>query len=364
MQSSSTTINPSGTGLATVYVSASASGLPTGDTIYMTNDEGETYDLTLSNGYIIVREYTTPGTYTWSKPGGIDYIQVVCVGGGGGGGGGAKGTTGGAGGGGGGAGGNMGMQWFDSSSLITVNYTIQVGAGGDGGAGATVAGAGSAGTLGGNSVFKETVGLFNTLVSGSGGNPGNGGTTTAGGAGGVDGLTVGIQPSFLVLSHLGSRGGAGGFNAAATSPNLSNDFNIHALNGYYGLGGGGGGGSINTIGTPLSGATGSGIYKYGTLVYSGSAGGAGTGTNGDNGAFVVDGYSLLMFSSSLTSSYGIGTAGHGGGSGDAAGTINGGNGGSGSIGAGGGGGGGARSTANGGNGGKGGDGYVLIIEYH
>ena len=62
-------------GYGTVYAS--------GSSVYMINDSNELYDLTLGNGYMLLTEYNTPGTYIWNKRGDLDYLQVICVGAGG-----------------------------------------------------------------------------------------------------------------------------------------------------------------------------------------------------------------------------------------------------------------------------------------
>jgi len=339
----------SNSGYGTVYAS--------GSSIYMINDSNELYDLTLGNGYMLLTEYDTPGTYTWNKRSDLDYLQVICVGAGGGGGGGAKNTSAGTrGGGAGGGGGVIAMAWFSSSSLTENQYTIRVGSGGTGGAGATVNN-GSAGAGGQTSSFASS---STFLVSANGGNNGSAGTTAGGGARATDTL---ISTPNYIFRLVGMGSGAGG--VTPTFPYISNDsIPIYSFNGYYGMGGGGGGGGANST-ISSSGASGSATYKYGQLIQSGSPGPANSGINGDNGVDnFINGLVLANFSSSFASTYGVGTAGHGGGSGKTDGTSNGGNGGNGGKGAGGGGGGGGTSPGNGGAGGNGGGGYVLLIEYY
>ena len=337
----------SNSGYGTIYAS--------GSVVYMVNDSNELYDLTLGNGYMFLTEYNTPGTYTWTKRSDIDYLQVICVGGGAGGGGGAKNTSAGTrGGGGGGSGGAITMAWFSSSSLTGNQYTITVGSGGTGGAGATSA-AGSNGVSGGSSSFASSSTI---LVGVDGGNFGAGGSTGGGGAAGAL-QTTGI-PNFI-FKIIGMQGGSGG--TTSDPPNTSG-VPAYSFSGYYGMGGGGGGGGANST-TTLAGGSGSATYKYGQLIQSGSPGPADSGTNGDNGIDnFINGLVLANFSSSFTSLYGVGTSGHGGGSGRIDGSTNGGNGGNGGKGAGGGGGGGGTTPGNGGRGGNGGGGYVLLIEYY
>lgn len=339
----------SNSGYGTIYAS--------GSVVYMINDSNELYDLTLGNGYMVITEYVTPGTYTWTKRDDIDYLQVICVGAGGGGGGGAKNTSAGTrGGGAGGGGGVIAMAWFSSSSLTGNQYIITVGGSGSGGAGATSTN-GSNGVGGQTSSFASSS-IF--LVSANGGGGGSAGTTGGGGNRATDALTS--IPNYI-FRLVGMSSGVGG--VTPTSPYISNTtIPIYSFNGYYGMGGGGGGGGANST-ISSSGASGSATYKYGQLIQSGSPGPVNSGINGDNGVDnFINGLVLANFSSSFTSTYGVGTAGHGGGSGKTDGTTSGGNGGSGGKGAGGGGGGGGTTPGNGGTGGNGGNGYVLLIEYY
>jgi hypothetical protein len=340
----------SNSGYGTVYTS--------GSSVYMINDSNELYDLTLGNGYMLLTEYNTPGTYTWNKRGDLDYLQVVCVGGGGGGGGGAKNTSANVrGGGGGGGGGVITMAWFSSSSLTENQYTITVGSGGTGGTGATSA-AGSSGLGGSDSSFTTS---STVLVSANGGNNGAAGTIATNGGGAANSDTIIGTPNYI-FKITGMKGGAGGVISAP--PYIVSPTPAYSFNGYYGMGGGGGGGGANLT-TTLPGGSGSATYKYGQLIQSGSPGLADSGTNGDNGVDnFINGLVLANFSSSFASTYGVGTAGHGGGSGRIDGSTSGGNGGNGGKGAGGGGGGGGTTPGNGGRGGNGGGGYVLLIEYY
>ncbi len=86
--------------------------------------------------------FSTPGTYTWVCPAGVNAINVVLYGAGGGGG--YGGTSNGQGGGGVGGGGGGG---FSSRASIPVScgvsYTIVVGTGGTGGTATVAAGSGS-----------------------------------------------------------------------------------------------------------------------------------------------------------------------------------------------------------------------------
>jgi len=340
---------------------ASQSGViySSGSSVYLTDKSGAVFDLAANKGSMVITEYVTPGIYTWNKNPSINfdikYLQVVCVGAGAGGGGGQSGATNSSrSGGGGGGGGSIATAWFESSSLTTSSYTIQVGTGGNGGAGGGSGGAdGNTGNDGNDSFFRS--GSSTILVQGKGGK--NGSTYSVGGD---------FSPAFtpnLFYQLVGSKGGN-----ASTSPNFNNT-PLYSFNSSIGTGGGGGGGGINTSNTAQAGATGSAVFKNGQLIFTGSAGTAngGSNINGQNGVNnFINGLVLAGFSSSLySSSYGVGTPGHGGGA-SSLNTINGGNGGSGSIGCGGGGGGAGTSggAASAGNGGKGGDGYVLLIAYY
>ena len=105
------------------------------------------------------QEYTSPGSYAWTCPAGVNQISVVCIGGGGGGG--SNNYE---------AGGGGGLGWKNN---ISVNpgqvYSIVVGNGGSGNT--------SGGTDGGDSYFNiPNVGL----VKGEGGKGNNQGGRTVG----------------------------------------------------------------------------------------------------------------------------------------------------------------------------------------
>lgn len=366
---------------------ASKSGViySSGSSVYLTDKSGAVFDLAANKGSMVITEYITPGTHTWNKNPSINfnikYLQVVCVGAGGGGGGGRSGATNTVrGGGGGGAGGAISVAWFESSSLTTSSYTIQVGAGGAGGAGGVGGSNGAAGSPGGQSLFRS--GSTN-LVQAGGGQGGVSGQNAVPNPR-TNGNTTQVIPSGQLLNFAGMSGGEGGYGSGAPnaspnqtpqlvtlggSPAIIASYCKPSFNGFFGCGGGGGGGGISSTNTAQNGGTGSAVFKNGQLVFTGSAGTAGgggsrTGTNGVNN--FINGLVLAGFSSSLySSSFGVGTPGHGGAASSDI-VVNGGNGGSGSIGCGGGGGGAGTSggSATGGTGGKGGNGYVLLIAYY
>jgi hypothetical protein len=339
-------------GFGTLYAS--------GSSLYYKNSNGINYNLILvGSGSVSV--FTGGGI--WTKPPNIKYIKVVCVGAGGGGGSGRRTTAGSATcGGGGGGGGSISVAYFNSPSLTTSSYTVNIGSGGPGGPGRTAVNEGVAGVAGTNSSF---VSGSTSLVVAVGGTPGNGGRASLG---------LGIDPNGSASLV---NGGINNAPTTATVPNPNPPFYIvgqngsqsglntptnagNCFNGNRTLAGGGGGGGITAAGVSGSGGSGSAIYNYNNLIQSGSPGIVGGIINGANGASVLDVSQLLYYSGSvLATGVRVGTGGHGGAGGATSGT-----GGNGSLGAGGGGGGGNLTTGTAGAGGPGGNGFVLIFEYY
>jgi hypothetical protein len=251
------------------------------------------------------------------------------------------------------------MTYFSSQSLTGTTYNITIPAGGAGGTRAT----GNISTLGGTGTTPGTC-SFSTgstvLLAALGGPRGNNQATPL--ATHTAPTTANTPNPYPPFYFCGNDGVA---SPTSVPGNASN-----ALSGTRWLAAGGAGGRINTANATVAGGSGSAVYKYSTLIQSGSPGGGGTGAAGNNGAPVVDVLSLLFASgSNITSSVFIGTGGHGGGSGNAPApfTISGGDGGTGSLGAGGGGGGGAGTGLNtifSGRGGPGGNGFAIILEYY
>lgn len=353
---------------APATLAAGGSLYASGSGIFFKNSTGTEYNLTSSKGYVILREYTSSGT--WTKPSNAKYIKMAAVGAGGGGGGGARNTSGLWGGGGaGGAGAAASIVFYTGSLLPGGTYTVTVSAGTNGGLGRTTsAGFGGAGAIGGTTTL---ISASVTYIAAAGGVGGGGGpiATNASAIGGATPLTN--EPfrrgPFRITAQCGGSNQSGNARNPTYAQNISvTDY--HARNGFACCGGGGAGGTVTTAAVN-NGASGSGIYLInGTLYTSGAPGRGGVSTNsGDNGVNnLVSLISLLSFSGSatITSSYGFGTAGHGGGSGDLAGTIAGGNGGNASgFGCGASGGGGAINQ-NGGNGGSGSGGYLAILEFY
>src|SRR5215831_29028 len=110
-----------------------------------------------------VQSFTTPGSYTWTKPAGVTMVQVTCQGGGGGGGSGAGAALGvAANGGGGGASGCLSTLTFLATDLPS---TLGVTVGAGGGGGAAQSGAGVGGAAGSNSFL----GTAPSLITATGG---------------------------------------------------------------------------------------------------------------------------------------------------------------------------------------------------
>lgn len=269
-------------GTATVYVTAAAADLPTltGDatgsltlpagttgqrptaTVGMiryntTTSLFEAYDgawkniplsatmvLPSTNGQVL---YNVPGTYSWTCPAGVNFVNALCIGGGGSG---FFGTVGAAGGGGG------GLAWANNIPVTPGNsYTITVGAGG------TSTTAGTAGTAGGNSLFIDT----STCVGYGGGRAtsatsfGAGGSYFPnGGAGGSGGIGYN-SPTYDIGA---GGGGAGGYTGSGGTGGT------YGNSGGAGAGGAGGGGSggnnIATGGVAWNGGGGGGTGPYGS----------------------------------------------------------------------------------------------------
>jgi hypothetical protein len=211
-------------------------------------------------------EFTTPGTFSWTAPEGVNTVSVVAVGGGGGGG----QTSDGSGGGGGG-----GLGWKRRVSVTPgEEYTVVVGAGGNRD---TDTGTGNNATAGGTSYFINA-----SLVSGVGGGPvgqvGGGTVYRRGGQGG------------------GFTGDGGGFGGNGGEHNRND------------RGGGGGGAGGYTGNGGVGGGTGAGAVGAG-----GAAGGGGAGASGLTGG---NGGGVGIFGAGVSGSGGaLGGNGIGGGGG-------------------------------------------------
>lgn len=365
-------VNPINSGFGAIF--------PSGSKIYMSNSLGELYDLTDSKGYMNVVVITGSSNQAWSKPGGLAYAHIICIGGGSGGGGGRQGAAStGRGGGGAGGGGATGQAWFNAADLPNGFYTASIAQAGGGGNGGTLINSnGLQGGSGNQTLFTKSgnvlVGALGTLSGGGRAFEG----TTVGGAGNIANATFGSTPAgysgpmYVATSSAASPLASflqftlakNGTNGAPTSTGGgAGDNTSFPSNG----GGGGGGGGISGSNVTFSGGSGSfATIVAGVLRGTGAPGGAGTGINGSNGTSnTFDAMWIAGFTSSMSCSFGLGNGGHGGGSGDLAGTIAGGRGGDGgNYGGGGGGGGGSTNGAAGGRGGNGGQGAIIIIEYY
>lgn len=207
------------------------------------------------------REFLSSGT--WTKPDGLKYARVICVGGGGGGGSGRfTGTGNSSAGGSGGAGGCYSVHAFRESSIPST-VAVTVGAGGAGAAPKTTNGTGTGGTAGGTS-------SFGSLLRAVGGNLGIGGGTAA-------------------TAAAAATSGATDLNAASGSVTSSGGQNAPNVAVTRAAGGGGGGGFINST-DQIVGGVGSGGINTVTGRGSGGRGGAASltsapGEDGQPGIF-------------------------------------------------------------------------------
>jgi len=233
--------------------------------------------------------YTSSGTFSFTAPAGVYYVNVLAIGGGGRG---NNSTTGGSGGGGGGLG------WINNYAVTPgTAYTVTVG---EGGASST--------NPGGNSFFVSTATVCGfgggVGVSGSTANGGSGGSffpSGQGGMGGAGGNSIG--------NLNGGGGGGGGYSGNGGAGGNGNTA------GSAGTGGGGGGGGGGNTADSSNGGGGTGLLGQGT---SGAGGGiASVGSGGSGGA---------AGTSKTGGAYGAGGAG-----GDTSFTLNFGNGGVGAV---------------------------------
>ena len=253
------------------------SGLGTIATVNDAPSDGSTYGR--NNGAWVVagggggastdyQAFTTAGTFTWTKPAGAKWVEIVMWGGGGGGGSGARQATSVLRlGGGGGGGGGMLLARMNASSL-GATQSVVVGAGGTSGVPASSdTSNGGAGGAGGNSTFA--------IFIARGGNAGAGGTTTSTAA--ATGVPSWIQGC---TSQVTSSGAGGSSSAVAVT------LAVNAASNSTGGGSGGNGlaGSTSSIsGLPGGGKTGA-TTNSGTTAVSGGAGGTTGGTPPTSGA--------------------------------------------------------------------------------
>ncbi len=207
-------------------------------------------------GAVSAQVFATPGANTWTKPAGVKFVKVVCVGAGGGGGGSVN-----IAGAGGGGGGGYSEKIIDVTALASATVTV-------GAAGAAGSSAGGAGGAGGDTSFGAS-------CIGKGGAGGAGRTTTAasvpGGAGGIVGTGdvsiagrpgyAGLNPSNTFIHHGGGGDTALGFGYGGRPTQTTGD-----VAGAPGVGYGGGGGGALFSSVSQAGATGAAgiciVYEF------------------------------------------------------------------------------------------------------
>jgi hypothetical protein len=227
-------------------------------------------------------EYTTPGTYTYTVPAGVNSISVVCIGAGGGGGNQNSGQ--------GGAGGALA---YRNSISVSAGDTATVVVGSGGGL------TGVNGVPGGSSSFEYS-GTTTTAGGGGGatgngpeslGSGGTGGTPSGTYDGGGNGGAGGTDPGNYGGPGGGGAGGYSGNGGAGASPS-SGSGPTGGSSGSGGGGGGGGkggqteaggggGGGVGFYGQGSNGSGGSGAGTATTAVGNGGGGGSGGGTGGN-----------------------------------------------------------------------------------
>lgn len=259
-------------------------------------------------GGLIVQQFNTVGTTTFTAAEGVTDVEYLIVGGGGGGGSSTSFST--AGSGGGGAGGVL------SGTLnVTAGQSLDVvvGAGGNTGAPGN-----NSGTNGGNSSFANNVGSGLIALGGGAGIGGNG-NGSAGGSGGGGrggGPGAGLQPG-TAQGGLGNAGGsgpspgghgggggggatsAGGGNSAVSGGNGGAGFESFITGASFFVGGGGGGGGANAdaigVGGVGGGGSGANDGTVATAGVDGTGGGGGGGNNNRLGAVGGSGTVILRY---------------------------------------------------------------------
>jgi hypothetical protein len=284
-----------------------------------------------------LRQYTSSGT--WTKPTGLKFIEIICIGGGSGGGSGARSATSvTARGGNGGAGGGLTYRiLLDTDLSATEAYVI--GAGGVGAPGATTDS---------TAAQLPTVGSETTFGTGP----------KAQARGGTTGIAQASGSSYSDFSRwnlAGPTSSPSGFNGNSAS---QQSLILPTFNQIIGAASGGGVQSSNTATIGGTGCT--YLGRTGASTTSPAAAGAvgGNGGAGSNNATARI-YTQTMFNAGATLS--IGTSGGGGGGAVTSAAGSGGNGGL--YGGAGAGGGGSRNGFLSGKGGDGGAGCIIIIEH-
>ena len=291
----------------------------------------------------VLREYTTSGT--WTKPTGLLFIEVACIGGGGGGGSGARQATGvvSRAGSSGGTGGITLRTILASDLGATESYSV--GAGGAGGAARTVDNSATAnGAVGGQTTFGSIAQANGGQVGNLGGNV----PSTRSGTGYAD-----VVNRWIVTANSDSRSDGG----AGQSPTTESNGSAAWLSGFST----GSGGGVTTAN--VAGAGGSGSRYYNAIGLLNTAAAAGVAPGGAGGAG-VNNYVNRSYSRTMLNAGASKFLGTGGGGGAAHATGVGGDGGAGGLyGGPGGGGGSSRNGFNSGKGGDGANGLIVILEH-
>ena len=214
-------------------------------------------------------EYTTPGTYTYTVPTGVNSVSVVCVGAGGGGGNQNSGQ-----------GGGGGALAYRNSISVTPGQTATVVVGSGGGVSGTngTAGGSSSFTYGGTATTAGGGGGGQGIVE-SGGSGGAGGTRSGTSTGGGNGGAGGQDPA--------NYGGPGGGGAGGYSGNGGQGATFSgsgATSGNAGSGGGGGGGGKGGQ-SEIGGGGGGGVGFYGQGTNGSGGSGSGSGGGSSQGGF-------------------------------------------------------------------------------
>lgn len=309
-------------------------------------------DTNLNNQIFYTDNSSTSNSWqTWTKPRGVSYVYITCIGGGGGGGS-APNVSGNAGGGGGGGSSSV-TKILLPSNVIPDTLYIQVGTGGAGGTSSLDNAVG--GSLSYVSVSPSTTASNVFVASGTAAaSRGTRGTTGVGGTGGAGGTAftsaVGILSELGIWQSIAGRtGGNGGYAAAGQS--------VSSVAGGTFMSGGAGGGGTSTGGGDFAGGA---VLAVGGIITFNISGGATPGGDGRRG------YQTIMPDRLKDTSRKFPMLFTGGSGGAGSGTfgVGGGFGGNGTIGCGGGGAGsqdGVTSELR--QGGRGGNGLVLITSF-
>jgi hypothetical protein len=245
MNAQNFTLQASGGGVLTfadaTTQSTAAIGIPTAGATgaVLTKNSGTNYDVSwVAPSGCVVNTYgssSTAGSFTWTKPAGAKWVEILLFGGGGGGGSGARRATSTARGGGAAGGGAGYCHAFMSADFLSSTESVSVGAGGTAGTAQTVdSSAGNNGGNGGNTTFKDY-----RALGGNFGSAGNAGFVSGGAA---------IISSNLWLEGL-TTGGLGGSGQATTgSSAASRNNNCDIPTGGGGGAGAAGGSTLNDIG--------------------------------------------------------------------------------------------------------------------